>query len=119
MILDCVSLYRKLRHPVGDAYHFLAHHDSYKVEKENELQKATVAEVFEDHMSKAASLAALFSCQPSGGAAVQGLGFAGRAREDGCAQVGASFDEMVPYWTEWCPTRRNAPKSTLGALPFA
>eukprot|EP00959_Pyramimonas_sp_CCMP1952_P040575 848533-Pyramimonas_sp.AAC.1 len=70
--------------------------------------------MFEDHMLKAAELAALFLCRPSGGAAVQGPGLAGQTQDGGCAQVEASFDEMEPHWIEW-----YVPKSTLGALPFA
>eukprot|EP00959_Pyramimonas_sp_CCMP1952_P368062 7710185-Pyramimonas_sp.AAC.1 len=76
------------------------------------------AEMFEDHVQKAAKLAAWFFCQPSGGAAVQEAGYVGPTLADGCAKVEATCDEMVPYWIQWCPTGLGAPQSTLGALPL-
>eukprot|EP00959_Pyramimonas_sp_CCMP1952_P346482 7257034-Pyramimonas_sp.AAC.1 len=72
MILAGASLYRKLKHPPNDARHFLAKHETYKIEEGAQQADETIAEVFEGHVLKAAKLAACFLCQSSGGAAVQG-----------------------------------------------
>eukprot|EP00959_Pyramimonas_sp_CCMP1952_P225736 4720323-Pyramimonas_sp.AAC.1 len=70
-------------------------------------------------MLKAAKLAAWFFCQPCGGSAVQGFAYANELRADGCAQVEARYDEIVSYWTDWCPVCNGTPKSILGTLPFS
>eukprot|EP00959_Pyramimonas_sp_CCMP1952_P405363 8496030-Pyramimonas_sp.AAC.1 len=37
MILDRVSLYRKLRHPPGDFYHFWSDHSDYKKDMDGQM----------------------------------------------------------------------------------
>eukprot|EP00959_Pyramimonas_sp_CCMP1952_P036129 755799-Pyramimonas_sp.AAC.1 len=34
MILDGACLYRKLRHPAGDSYHFLSEHSDYQIDRD-------------------------------------------------------------------------------------
>eukprot|EP00959_Pyramimonas_sp_CCMP1952_P397747 8334235-Pyramimonas_sp.AAC.1 len=78
-ILDGVSLYGKLPRPADDAYLFFAHHDSYMVEQEIELQKATVAKIFEDRRLETAKLAALFfSASPLAAQPFMGLDLHGK-----------------------------------------
>eukprot|EP00959_Pyramimonas_sp_CCMP1952_P467002 9490865-Pyramimonas_sp.AAC.1 len=99
--------------------HFLHEHDSYTLEKEGKLTSVVAAELFEDHRLKAAKLATWFFCQPSGGSAARGFLCGNRLRADGRAQVEATYDELVSYWTDWCPIGNRTPKSVLGALPLA
>eukprot|EP00959_Pyramimonas_sp_CCMP1952_P150709 3154028-Pyramimonas_sp.AAC.1 len=72
MVLDGACLYRKLQHPASDCYHFLSGHSDYKIDKDGEMVSGRAAEIFAEHMFKAAEFAALFFCQPAGGPAVQG-----------------------------------------------
>eukprot|EP00959_Pyramimonas_sp_CCMP1952_P017261 366460-Pyramimonas_sp.AAC.1 len=71
MILDGACLYRKLQHPQRDLHYFLSEHSDYKVDRDGQVVKAKAAEMCVEHMFKAAKLAVLFFCQPSGGQAVQ------------------------------------------------
>eukprot|EP00959_Pyramimonas_sp_CCMP1952_P332620 6965203-Pyramimonas_sp.AAC.1 len=70
MILDGACLCRKMRHPIGDSYDFLSDHNDYKIDRDGRMVSCVAAEMFTEHMLKAARLAALFFCQPSGGPAV-------------------------------------------------
>eukprot|EP00959_Pyramimonas_sp_CCMP1952_P345693 7239592-Pyramimonas_sp.AAC.1 len=72
-----------------------------------------------DHLTKAAQLAAWFSCQPSGGSAAQGWACENELRADGLAKTEATYEEHASYWTNWCPTENGAPTSILGTLLFA
>eukprot|EP00959_Pyramimonas_sp_CCMP1952_P229745 4803299-Pyramimonas_sp.AAC.1 len=69
-------------------------------------------------MFKAAKLAALFFCQPSGGPAAQGGGTSKKTRADGYALGEATIDELVLHWQDWSPTEDNVPKSALNTRPF-
>eukprot|EP00959_Pyramimonas_sp_CCMP1952_P005432 114548-Pyramimonas_sp.AAC.1 len=72
MIVGGGGLYRKLRHPSGDFYHFWSDHGDYEMDKDGPMVNVKAAQLCSEHMFKAAELAALFFCQPSGGPAVQG-----------------------------------------------
>eukprot|EP00959_Pyramimonas_sp_CCMP1952_P088029 1841962-Pyramimonas_sp.AAC.1 len=54
MILDGVSLHRKLRHRPGDFYHFLLGHDDYKIDQGGEMVKVTAGQLCAEHMFKTA-----------------------------------------------------------------
>eukprot|EP00959_Pyramimonas_sp_CCMP1952_P160346 3353947-Pyramimonas_sp.AAC.1 len=72
-----------------------------------------------DHMMRAARFAAWFFCQPSGGSAAQGWVCENELRACGLANIEATYEESVSYWTDWCSTESGAPTSILGTLPFA
>ena len=75
----------------------MATHSDYKIEKEGALVDCTVGDLFVEQMMKAAKLAALFFCQPSGGPAVAEGAPSHDRRDDGHTRVEASFDEQVKY----------------------
>eukprot|EP00959_Pyramimonas_sp_CCMP1952_P135869 2842382-Pyramimonas_sp.AAC.1 len=69
-------------------------------------------------MLKAARLAALFFCQPSGGPAVAGGKPATNRRDGGHTAEEATFRELVKHWHEWSPTEYNVPQSVFNTRPF-
>eukprot|EP00959_Pyramimonas_sp_CCMP1952_P172129 3596633-Pyramimonas_sp.AAC.1 len=95
MILDGPSLYRKLQHPPWDFYHFCSEHSDYKADGDGQMVSAKAAGLCAEHMFKAAKLAALFFCQPSGGPAVRGGGPSKETRADGYTVEEATIDELV------------------------
>eukprot|EP00959_Pyramimonas_sp_CCMP1952_P196256 4103113-Pyramimonas_sp.AAC.1 len=72
MILDGVSLHRKLLHTSPDARHFRDQHDSYTRGKDGVPTRAVAAKLFADQTLKTAKLAAWFLSQPPGGSDAQG-----------------------------------------------
>eukprot|EP00959_Pyramimonas_sp_CCMP1952_P468193 9492805-Pyramimonas_sp.AAC.1 len=58
MILDGVSLYRKLRRPSGYFYHFWSDHSDYKMDRDGQMVNVKAAQLCAEHMFKAAKLAA-------------------------------------------------------------
>eukprot|EP00959_Pyramimonas_sp_CCMP1952_P025025 525130-Pyramimonas_sp.AAC.1 len=83
------------------------------------MVKAKATEMCVEHMFKAAKLAALFFCQPSGGPAVQGGNPSTKKRADGYTMEEATIDELVMHWPDKSPTENNVPKSVLNTRPFA
>eukprot|EP00959_Pyramimonas_sp_CCMP1952_P302030 6320058-Pyramimonas_sp.AAC.1 len=71
------------------------------------MVSCTAAEMFTEHLLKAARLAALFFCRPSGGPAAAGGKPSPNKREDGHTAVEATFGELVKYWHDWSPTDAN------------
>eukprot|EP00959_Pyramimonas_sp_CCMP1952_P399759 8376271-Pyramimonas_sp.AAC.1 len=121
MILDGASLYRKLQHPPVDCYHFWSVHSHYKMDRDGQIVNVRAAQLCAEHVFKAAKLAALFFCQPSGGPAAQGGGTSEKTRaerSDGYTLEEATIDELVMHWQDWSPTEDNVPKSVLNTRPF-
>eukprot|EP00959_Pyramimonas_sp_CCMP1952_P320239 6701678-Pyramimonas_sp.AAC.1 len=75
------------------------------------MAQGRAAEIFAEHMFKAAKLAALFLCQLSGGPAVQEGNPSPSKRADGYTAEEASLKELVLHWRDWSPTENNVPKS--------
>eukprot|EP00959_Pyramimonas_sp_CCMP1952_P354651 7429080-Pyramimonas_sp.AAC.1 len=109
MILDGVSLYRKLRHRPGDFCHFASEHSDYKMDEGGQMVNLNAGQLCAEHTFKAAKLAALFFCQPSGGAPVQGGSITKTKRVDGYTSQEATISELVMYWQDWSPTEGNVP----------
>eukprot|EP00959_Pyramimonas_sp_CCMP1952_P297464 6223106-Pyramimonas_sp.AAC.2 len=118
MILDGVSLYRKLRHRPVDFYHFASEHGDYNMDKGGQMVNVNAGQLCAEHMLKAAKLAALFFCRPPGGAAVQGGIITRAKRADEYTSQEATISELVMYWQDWSPTEGNVPKSVLNTRPF-
>eukprot|EP00959_Pyramimonas_sp_CCMP1952_P069935 1460197-Pyramimonas_sp.AAC.1 len=93
MVLDCACFYRKLQRPSSDVYHFLSEHSGSKIDKDGQMVRGKAAEMFGEHIFKAAKLAALLFCQPSGGPAVQGGSPSAKKRADGHTAEEATFKE--------------------------
>eukprot|EP00959_Pyramimonas_sp_CCMP1952_P173573 3627031-Pyramimonas_sp.AAC.1 len=70
--MDGACPHRKWRHTPSHARRFLDQRESYMLDKDGVLTRVVAAELFADHMLKAAKLAARFFRQPSGGSAAQG-----------------------------------------------
>eukprot|EP00959_Pyramimonas_sp_CCMP1952_P046722 975958-Pyramimonas_sp.AAC.1 len=118
MILDGVSLCRKLRHCPGDFYHCASEHGDYKMDKGGQMANVSAGQLCAEHVFMTAKLAALFFCQPSGGPAVQGGGITQTKRADGYTLQEAAVNEPVMHWQDWGPTEGNVPKSVLKTRPF-
>eukprot|EP00959_Pyramimonas_sp_CCMP1952_P420720 8812771-Pyramimonas_sp.AAC.1 len=69
-------------------------------------------------MLKAARLAALLLCQPSGGPAAAGGKPSTNRRDDGHTAEEATFRELVKHWQEWSPPENNVPQSVFNTRPF-
>jgi hypothetical protein len=118
MMLDGVSLYRQLRHRPLDISHCGASHPDYKLNSGGRIGRANAGQLCADYTIKAAELAVLFFCQPSGGSAVRDGHITCSTREDGYARRGADIKDLVMYWQGWAPAAGNIPASILDARPF-
>eukprot|EP00959_Pyramimonas_sp_CCMP1952_P264964 5540605-Pyramimonas_sp.AAC.1 len=94
LILDGVSLYRQLRHRPGDIFHFASNHQEYNMNRGGQIVSANAGQLCAEYLTKTATLAVLFFCQPSGGSAVRSGHITSATRADGYPQQEAALNGL-------------------------